>query len=233
VRAYDPAFAYELAVVIQDGLECMFEKQQDAFYYVTMYNETYPMPAMPEGAREGILRGLYKLRPSPDLRRHAATLIGSGSILREVLRAQELLLRDFDVSADVWSAPSYQALRRDALAVDRWNMLHPEAPARESYLSSVLRQMQGPVIAASDWMKAVPDQIARWVEAPFLALGTDGFGLSDTRPALRRHFEVDAESIVVATLWELARAGAVERAEVTRAIQALGLDPEKLDPATV
>jgi pyruvate dehydrogenase E1 component len=233
VRAYDPAFAYELAVVIQDGLEQMFEKQQDIFYYVTMYNETMPMPAMPEGAREGILRGLYKLRAAPDQRKLTATLFGSGSILREALRAQEMLLKDFDVSADVWSAPSYLALRRDALECERWNMLHPEAPERRSYLETVLPELQGPIIAATDFMKAVPDQIARWVRVPFAVLGTDGYGLSDTRPALRRHFEVDAESIVVATLYQLALQGKLERTVVAGALQKLGLDPEKLDPSTV
>ncbi|MBI5534949.1 MAG: pyruvate dehydrogenase (acetyl-transferring), homodimeric type [Deltaproteobacteria bacterium] len=232
IVAYDPAFAYELAVIIRDGLQRMFGNQEDLVYYVTIQNETYSMPAMPDGARDGILRGLYRLRGATGAGRCKATLFGSGSILREVLRAQQLL-EGFDVSADVWSAPSYLQLRREALAAERWSMLHPEAPARESYLGTVLRDIQGPIIAASDWMKAVPDQIARWVRVPFAVLGTDGYGLSDDRAALRRHFEVDAESIVVATLHELAKAGQVERGVVTRALQEFGIDPEKIDPSTV
>jgi pyruvate dehydrogenase E1 component len=211
----------------------MFQEQEDVVYYVTIQNETYPMPAMPQGASEGILRGMYKFRASSGPLRNTATLIGSGSILREVLRAQELLATEFDVSADVWSAPSYLQLRREALEVERWNMLHPEATARQSQLESILKEMHGPIIAASDWMKAVPDQIARWMHVPFAVLGTDGFGLSDDRPALRRHFEVDAESIVIATLHELAKLGQIERSVVGRALERFGVDAEKVDPVKV
>ena len=233
VVAYDPAFAYELATIVRNGLRRMYEQQEDIFHYITIQNETYLMPAMPEGVEDGILRGLYPFRRAPDARAHSATLIGSGSILREVLRAQEILARDYDVAADVFSATSYMLLRREALECERWNMLHPEQPSRVPFVSSVLQHVHGPVIAASDWMKAIPDQIARWVPVPFHTLGTDGFGMSDTREALRRHFEIDAESIVAATLWELARAGRVDRAAVARAVRDLGLDPDKLDPATV
>lgn len=233
VVAYDPAFAFELATIVREGLRRMFEQQEDIYYYVTIQNETYLMPAMPEGAQDGILKGLYLLRTAPEPRAHRATLFGSGAILREVLRAQEILARDYDVAADVFSATSYLQLRRDALSAERWNMLHPDEPPRVPYLSRILDVTQGPIIAASDWMKTVPDQIARWVRAPFHVLGTDGFGMSDTREVLRRHFEVDAESVVIATLWELSREGRLDRSVVSRAIRDLGVNPDKIEPATV
>ncbi len=235
VMAYDPAFAFELAAIIEHGLACMFRDEKNVLFYITMYNETYPMPAMPEGVKEGIVRGLYRFRGPLDARPHRAHLFGSGPILREALRAQEILSRCYDVAADVWSAPSYVNLRRETLACERWNMLHPRQEPRRSYLQQTLDELghDVPIIAASDYMKAVPDQIARWVRAPLAVLGTDGFGLSDTREALRRHFEVDAESIVVASLCTLANAGQIEREVVARAIQEFGIDPEKIDPASV
>jgi len=229
IRTYDPAFAYETAVIVEDGLRRMLVDDEDVFYYITLYNENYPMPPMPDGVREGILRGLYRFRPGHTGSRRKVTLLGSGAILQQVLRAQELLADKYDVSADVWSVTSYQLLRNDALEVDRWNRLHPEAKPRESYLASVLRG-GGPVIAATDSLKAVADQIARWSPQPFVPLGTDGFGRSDTREALRRHFEVDAENIAVASLHSLALCEQFPSADVARAIAEHGIDPERLEP---
>jgi len=229
IRSYDPAFAYETAVIIEDGLRRMLVENEDVFYYITLYNENYPMPPMPEGVRDGILRGLYPCRPGHTGSRRKVTLLGSGAILQQVLRAQELLADKYDVSADVWSVTSYQLLRNDALEVERWNRLHPEAKPRESYLASALRG-GGPVIAASDSLKAVADQVSRWSPQPFASLGTDGFGRSDTREALRRHFEVDAENIAVASLHSLALCEQYPTADVARAIAEHGIDPERLEP---
>ncbi len=232
LQAYDPAFAYEIAVIVRDGLKRMFADQENVFYYITLQNEPYLMPPMPEGAQEGILKGLYRLRGAPDLKPVArAQILGSGSILNEALKAQAILAERFQVAADVWSATSYLALRREALATERWNLLHPDQPARIPYVASILKDGPGPVIAASDYLKAVPDQVARWVPG-LCSLGTDGYGRSDTRQALRRHFEVDAEHIAAATLSSLSRRGEFAPAEAAKAIRALGLDPEKADPAT-
>jgi pyruvate dehydrogenase E1 component len=232
LHAYDAAFAYELAVIVQDGLRRMFAEGEDCFYYLTVYNEQYPMPGMPAGVEDGIRRGLYKLAPAPALadapRVH---LFGSGPILREALAAQQLLA-ERGVAAAVWSATSYTELRRDALACERWNRLHPGAPPRLPYVSACLADEPWPVIAASDYMKAVPDQVARFVPAGLVPLGTDGFGRSDTRDALRRFFEVDAPSIAVATLAELARRGEVAPGRVVEAIRDFELDPDAPDPAT-
>jgi pyruvate dehydrogenase E1 component len=235
VVAYDPAFAFELATIVEHGLQRMFADQQDVFFYITLYNETYAMPPMPQGARDGILRGLYRYGGPLDQRPCQAHLLGSGPILREVLRAQQILSQSYDVAADVYSATSYLNLRRDALACERWNRLHPDQAPKQSYLQKILAEMgdSTPVIAASDYMKIVPEQIARWVRAPFTSLGTDGFGLSDTREALRRHFEVDAESIVIATLAQLVCCGQMNPSVVSRAILDLGVHPEKIDPASV
>jgi pyruvate dehydrogenase E1 component len=229
--AYDPAYAYEIAVILQDGIRRMYEAQEDVFYYITLGNEPYRMPPMPEGAAEGILKGMYKLRPGtrkpgcPQVQ-----LFGSGTILREALRAQALLEERFGVCADVWSVTSYKELRRDALAAERWNMLHPAKRARKPYVTRMLEKEEGPVVAASDYMKAMPDMIAPWVPGGVQALGTDGFGRSDTREALRRHFEVDAESIAVAALHALQKRGQMKKDRIEEAIQVLGIDPEKPDP---
>jgi pyruvate dehydrogenase E1 component len=232
VHAYDPAFAYELAVIVQDGLRRMYGEGESCFYYLTVYNEMYPMPGMPAGVADGIRRGLYKLAAARDPEgRPRMHLFGSGPILREALKAQRLL-DERGVAADVWSATSYTELRRDALAVERWNTLHPEEPERVPYITQVLADEPWPVIAATDYMRAVPDQIARFVPAGFRSLGTDGFGRSDTRDALRRFFEIDAAAITVAALAELARRGAVERSAVSRAIDELDVDPDQPDPAT-
>jgi len=225
--AYEPAFGYEVAVIVQDGLRRMYENGEDVFYYLTLHNENYAMPAMPAGVEQGILSGLYKLRPGPAGKTRRAQILGSGPILREALRAQELLADRYDVSADVWSVTNYKRLRAEALACRRWNMLHPTEPPRQSYLERLLANENGPFIAVSDNMKTVPDQIAPWIPGGLTTLGTDGFGRSDTRPSLRRFFEVDAESTVIATL------GALDKKLAAQAIKDLGVDPEKQHPVTV
>jgi pyruvate dehydrogenase E1 component len=234
LRAYDPAFAYELAVVIADGLRRMYAEGEDVFYYLTLYNENHVMPPMPEGVEDGILKGLYKFKPGPaGRRRHRAQLFASGPLILEALRAQQILAERYGVSADVWSATSYKLLRTDALRVRRWNMLHPTAPPRASYLETVLAREPGVWVAVSDFMRMVPDQIAPWVPGGLLSLGTDGFGRSDTRQRLRRFFEVDAELIVIATLSALAQQGAVSRRAVAKAIKELDVDPDKASPEFV
>ena len=227
---YDPAFVYELAVVIQDGIRRMYEKGEDVFYYITMYNEDYAMPAMPEGSAAGILRGMYKLKPATG-GEAVAQLFGSGPILNEVLRAQEILASKYGVQTDVWSVTSYTELRRDALAVERWNRLHPADKERVPYLLTALGDAKGPIIAASDYMKSVPDVLAQWLPSRLVSLGTDGFGRSDNREHLRRHFEVNAESIVGATLSKLARDGKFKPKAAQKAMIELGLDTEAADPA--
>ncbi|WP_158908810.1 pyruvate dehydrogenase (acetyl-transferring), homodimeric type [Granulicella sp. L56] len=227
---YDPAFVYELVVVVQDGIRRMYEKGEDVFYYITMYNEDYAMPAMPKGAAEGILRGLYKLKPAIE-GEAVAQLFGSGTILNEVLRAQEILATKYGVQTDVWSVTSYNELRRDALAVERWNRLHPAEKERQSYLQTAMAGTQGPIIAASDYMKVVPDQLSPWLANRLVSLGTDGFGRSDNREHLRSHFEVNAESIVGATLSKLSREGKFKPKQAQKALAELGLDVEAGDPA--
>ncbi|MBI1744997.1 MAG: pyruvate dehydrogenase (acetyl-transferring), homodimeric type [Acidobacteria bacterium] len=228
---YDPAYAYEIAVIIQNGLKRMYQDREDIFYYLTLGNENYPMPPMPAQAEEGILKGLYKLKPAEgEANWPSVHLFGSGSILRESLRAQDILASQFQVAADVWSVTSYKELRRDALAVERWNRLHPCETQRKPYITTMLEKEPAPVIAATDYMKLVPDQVARWAPIAFVSLGTDGFGRSETREALRRFFEVDAESIAIAALHELAKEGKVSMELVGRAIAILGIDPNKSDP---
>jgi pyruvate dehydrogenase E1 component len=226
---YDPAYVYELAVVVQDGIRRMYEKGEDVFYYITMYNEDYAMPTMPEGSAEGILRGMYKLKPAAG--EAVAQLFGSGPILNEVLRAQEILATKYGVHADVWSVTSYTELRRDALAVERWNRLHPAEKERVPYLLTALADAKGPIIAASDYMKSVPDLLSPWLPSRVVALGTDGFGRSDNREHLRRHFEVNAEAIVGATLSKLAREGKFKPKAAQKALAELGLNVEAGDPA--
>jgi pyruvate dehydrogenase E1 component len=232
--SYDPAFVYELAVVLQDGIRRMYEKGDDCFYYVTMYNEDYAMPAMPEGAQEGILRGIYKYRAAAN-GEATVQLFGSGPILNEVLRAQEMLAEKFQIAADVWSVTSYTELRRDAIAVERWNRLHPAEAERKTYIETALAGAKGPIVAASDYMKAMPDVLAPWLVADgksrLVTLGTDGFGRSDNREHLRRHFEVNAESIVGATLSRLARDGKMKPKKAQAALTELGLNVEAKDPA--
>ena len=230
---YDPAFTYEVAVIIAEGMRRMYADGEDVFYYLSLYNENYLMPAMPEGVEEGILKGLYKFKAGPDGPRHKAQLLGSGPILREALRAQQILAEQFDVSADVWSTTSYKLLRNDALRADRWNMLHPTEPPRKPYVQQLLENEKGPFVAVSDNIKLVPDQIASWIPGGLTTLGTDGFGRSDTRERLRRFFEVDAELTTIATLSALARKGQVDKSVIRKAIKELGVDPEKVYPQLV
>ena len=227
---YDAGFAYEIAVIIRDGLKRMYADSEEYFYYLTLYNESYPMPSIPEGAEEGILKGLYRFKSAPKGKAHKAHIFGSGPLVREALRAQEILAEQFDVSADVWSATSYKLLRGDALRTKRWNMLHPTAVPKKSYLESLLQNEEGVFIAVSDYMKMVPDQIAPWVPGGLTTLGTDGFGRSDTRPNLRRFFEVDAELTALATLYALYQKGLLPAQTVEAAIKKLGIDPEKSFP---
>ena len=227
---YDPGFGYELAVIIRDGLRRLYAEGEEYFYYLTLYNENYEMPEMPEGVEEGILKGLYRLKAAPKGKRQKAHILASGPLLREALRAQDILAERFDVSADVWSATSYKLLRGDALRVKRWNMLHPTAPKKQSYLESTLQNEEGVFVAVSDYMKMVPDQVAPWIPGGLTSLGTDGFGRSDTRANLRRFFEVDAELAVIATLSALYQKGSLAGETVEAAIKKLGIDPEKSFP---
>jgi pyruvate dehydrogenase E1 component len=228
-RAYDPAYAYELAVIIQDGLRRMYADNESIFYYISVMNENYAQPAMPVGAETGIVKGGYALRvgSTGELR---ATLLGSGTILRECLAAAELLEQRFGVRTDVLSITSFSELRREALECQRWNMLHPADEPRVPYVQTLLGGHEGPIVAATDYVRNVPDQIAPWVRAPYATLGTDGFGRSDARAELRRHFEVDRHFIALAALKGLADAGRVERSVVVEAVRALGIDPDKADP---
>lgn len=228
--SYDPAYVYELAVIVQDGLRRMYENGESVFYYITMYNEDYAMPAMPDGVTEGILRGLYKYRAASK-GEAVAQLFGSGPILNEVLRAQEILSSKYKVEVDVWSVTSYTELRRDALAVERWNRLHPAEALKKSYIETALEGANGPIIAASDYMKVLPDALSPWLPNRLVTLGTDGFGRSDNRENLRRHFEVSAEAIAGATLSKLAREGKIKPKVAQKALTDLGLDTEAVDPA--
>ena len=227
---YDAAYGYEIAVIIKDGLRRLYAEGEEYFYYLTLYNESYPMPAMPEGAEEGILKGMYKFKPATQGKKYKAHLFGSGPILREALRAQEILGEQFDVAADVWSVTSYKLLRGDALRTQRWNRLHPSATPRQSYLETLLRDEEGVFVAVSDYMKMVADQIAPWVPGGLTTLGTDGFGRSDTRANLRRFFEIDGESAAIATLYALHQKEAFPAHVVQEAIRKLGIDPEKPFP---
>ena len=233
-QAYDPTFAYELAVIIQDGMRRMYQEQEDVFYYITVMNENYVHPAMPEGVEKGILRGMYLLSEGKAKKNQPRVqLLGSGTILREVIAGAALLEKDFGVAADIWSVTSFNQLRRDGLDAQRWNTLHPEASPREPYVAQCLKDRSGPVVAATDYMKAYADQIRAFLPTPHYAvLGTDGFGRSDTRRALRRHFEVDRNHVAVAALKALADQEAIPRAKVADAIKRYGINPEKPSPAT-
>lgn len=233
IRAYDPAFAYEIALIIRDGLQRMYKKGEEIFYYLALYNENYAMPPMPEGCEEGILKGLYKYKAGKSGKRHKAHILGSGTLMLQAVKAQEILARDYDVSADVWSATSYKLLRNDALEAHRWNRLHPTAAPKKSYVEGLLEKEKGVFVAVSDNMKIVPDQIAPWVPGGLTTLGTDGFGRSDTRENLRRFFEVDSEMIVIAALYALAQKGGIEQKIVDKAIKDLQVDPEKQHPFIV
>jgi pyruvate dehydrogenase E1 component len=230
-HSYDPAYAYEIAVIIQDGIRRMYQQMEDRFYYLMLYNENYAQPPMPEGAAEGILRGMYRYNTAEDGNAQVQ-LFGSGPILNEALRAQRILADNYQVQADVWSITSYNELRRDALEVERWNRLHPTEPERKPYLLQTLEGVEGPIVASTDYMKVVADQIAPWLPGRLVTLGTDGFGRSDNREHLRKHFENGAEAIVAASLARLARDVKFDKQRAQAAIVELGLNPESTDPAT-
>jgi pyruvate dehydrogenase E1 component len=231
LATYDPAYAYEIAVIVQDGIRRMYELNEDRFYYLTVCNENYVQPPMPQGdIREGILRGLYPFKRAENSPAQV-TLFGSGPIFNETLKAQQILAEKYGIAADVWSVTSYNELRRDALAVERWNRLHPAEPQRTPYLLEALGAIDMPIVAASDYMKIVPDQIAPWLPGRLTSLGTDGFGRSENREHLRRFFEVDGPSIAAAALSSLAKWGRFDSQKAQSAIRELGLDPESMDPA--
>jgi pyruvate dehydrogenase E1 component len=239
---YDPTYAYEVATIVQDGMRRMLAEQEDVYYYITLLNENYQHPAMPAAAEDGILRGMYLLRDGA-LRQAQddsgndgvprVQLMGSGSILREVLAAADLLRDDFGVIADVWSATSFTLLHRDGESVARWNLLHPDETPRRAYVAEQLDGHDGPVVASTDYVKTFAEQIRPFVERPFHALGTDGFGRSDTRKQLRAFFEIDRRWVALAALNALAGEGTIERAKVTEAIAKYDLDPAKPEPTTV
>jgi pyruvate dehydrogenase E1 component len=228
--SYDPAYAYELAVIIGDGIRRMYKDGENVFYYITVMNEQYEMPPMPDGSREGILKGMYRFRAAENAKsKLRAQLLGSGAILNEVIAAQKLLEK-YGVAADVWSVTSYNELSRDAHDAERWNTLHPAEKPRQAYVSQCLSDAPGVVVAASDYMKVLPDALARWIGRPMVTLGTDGFGRSESRAGLRNFFEVDARYVTVATLSALARSGELDPKLVAQAIKDLGIDPGKKNP---
>ena len=231
VEAYDPAFAYEVAVIVREGLRRMLEDGESVVYYLTLMNEFYTMPPAPKGVEEGILKGLYKFKASENTRaRIKAHLLGSGTILNEALAAQRLLEEDFGVAADVWSVTSYKKLYRDAEDAERWNLRHPEEEPRRSHLQAQLDGEQGIFVAASDYLKALPSTIARWMPGPMFILGTDGYGRSESRQALRDFFEVDARHIAYTALCGLLRAKRVKAELVAEARRKLAIDPDKPNP---
>jgi pyruvate dehydrogenase E1 component len=230
---YDPAFSFELAVIIADGLRRMYVENEDIFYYLALYNENHAMPAMPEGVEDGILKGLYKFKPGYEGGKIKAHIIGSGAIMQSALKAQLILAEKYGVSADVWSATSYKLLRMDAIRAQRWNMMHPTLPAKKSYLEKLLAKEEGAFVSVSDNIRTVADQIAPWVPGGLFTLGADGFGRSDTRGRLRRFFGVDVESTVIGTLYALAEKKLIDRKVVAQAIKDLGVDPEMVQPQIV
>jgi pyruvate dehydrogenase E1 component len=231
-RAYDPCFGYELAVIIQDGLRRMCKEKESIFYYIACMNENYVHPPMPEGAEEGIVKGMYRLRKG-GRGKMRVQLLGAGTILREVIAAAQMLEKEFSMPADVWSVTSFSELRREAMAVDRWNERHPGKAPRKSYVEQCLADVPGPFVAATDYIKTVADQIRQWVPGTYRVLGTDGFGRSDGRAALRDFFEVDRRSIVIAALKALADQGALDASTVAEAIAKYRIDPDKPDPVTL
>ena len=230
--SYDPTFAYEVAVIVQNGMHRMYVEEEDVFYYLTVMNENYTHPAMPKGAEEGIIKGMYRFSSSNTKAKARVQLLGSGTILREVIASAELLEKDFGVAADVWSVTSFNELHRDGVDCERWNTLHPETKPRVSYVEQCLNDMT-PVVAATDYIRAYSEQIRPFIKARYKTLGTDGFGRSDTRKKLRHFFEVDRYYVAVAALKALADDGAITAAEVSRAIKLYKINPDKPNPVTV
>jgi pyruvate dehydrogenase E1 component len=229
-RSYDPTFSYEVAVIVQDGLRRMVEDQEDVFYYVTLMNENYPHPGLQDGAREGILKGMYRLSEAGAAKGPRVQLLGCGTILREVMAAAELLKTDWGVAADVWSCPSFNELRRDGMSAARWNLLHPTEKPRASYVEQCLAPTQGPIVASTDYMRTYADQIREFVPRRYKVLGTDGFGRSDSRDNLRRYFEVSRFYVTVAALKALAEDGEVPAQKVADAIRKYGIDTARPEP---
>ena len=230
--SYDPTYAYELAVIIHDGLKRMFDDEEDIYYYLTVMNENYEHPPMPAGAEQGIIKGMYRIRQGGKGKQRVQ-LLGSGTILREVIAAADLLKNDFGVDADIWSVTSFNELGREGNEVQRWNMLHPEEQPRESYVETCLQDSNGPVIAATDYIRAYADQIRKFIHRRYTVLGTDGFGRSDTRAKLRRFFEVNRYYVAVAALKALADEGAIKPGKVGEAIKKYDINPEKPNPIRV
>ena len=232
-RSYDPAFSYELAVIIQDGLRRMYQDKENVFYYITLMNENYEHPAIPKGVEKGIVKGMYLFKRGNEKLSKRVQLLGAGAILREIIAASEILGKQFNVAADVWSVPSFNLLRHDIESIDRYNRLHPEAPAKQSYVEECLQNQKGPVIAATDYMKLQADQIRQAIKCPYYVLGTDGFGRSDTRSVLRDFFEVDAKMVVYTALKALMDQGEFKKDQLVKAIKRLGIEPDRPDPWTL
>ena len=233
LKSYDPTFAYELAVIVRDGLYRMYEKQENLFYYITIMNEFYAMPPMPRGVKNGILKGMYKFKASSKKAKAKVHLLGSGAILNESIKASNILELKYGVATDVWSVTSYKELYQDALGTERWNMLHPTARTRTCHIEKCFKNESGVFVAASDYLKALPCSIAKWVPGRFISLGTDGYGRSDSRSALRNYFEVDARFITLAALNALAAEGKIKPELPKQAIEDLDIDPGKVNPARV
>lgn len=235
LKAYDPAYAYEIAVIIQDGIKRMYKDQESLFYYLTLMNENYPQPAMPKRKtiKEEILKGIYRLKNGDKNAAKRVQLFGSGTILNRVLDAQKILDEQYGVAADVWSVTSYKELHYDGIMTDRWNMLNPDKKAKDPYVAEALKGAEGPVVAASDYVRALPESISKWVPAPMLSLGTDGYGRSDGRRHLRSFFEVDENYITYAALYMLFREDQIDEKTLKKAAKDLDIDPDKANPILV
>jgi pyruvate dehydrogenase E1 component len=229
-QVYDPAFAYELGVIVEDGLRRMYGENEDIFYYITLYNEAYAHPPKPDGIDDGIVKGMYRFDRAPQGREHKVGILFSGSAHSAARAAQQTLAEDYNVGAELWSVTSYKSLREEALEAERWNRLHPDEAPRVPYVTRHLETVGGPIVAVSDYMKAIPDQVARWVPGSFTPLGTDGFGRSDSREALRRFFEIDEAHIVATVLKSLVDQGAMEPKVVLEVIERYGIDADSLPP---
>ncbi len=231
VRAYDPAFAYETAIIVLHGMKVMYEQGEDCIYYLTLENDNYPMPAMPKGVEDGVIKGMYLYQSRDvDSAKARVQLFGSGAIMNQVLAAQDILAEQYGIASDIWSVTSYTELRRDAQTCARWNRLHPAEAPKQSYFEKQMDGREGPVIAASDYVCALPEQLMQWCPGGMTVLGTDGFGRSEAREDLRRHFEVDAQCITAATLHRLSKDGHFSADDVAKAIGDMGIDPEKINP---
>lgn len=229
---YDPAYGYELAVIMHDGLRRMYQDEESIFYYITVMNENYQQPEMPENVEEGIIKGMYPLKKAAKKTKKHIRLLGSGTILREVIKAAEILKADFAISSEIWSVTSFTELRREAMAIERENRLHPEKKAKSAYVTEQLAKDDSPILAATDYIRTHADQIRPYISAPYVTLGTDGYGRSDTRAELRHYFEVDAKHIAYAAIVQLADLGLIEKSETKKAMKKLNINPDKPEPMT-